>query len=258
MLICSKMKKTVATVALAFAVIPSSAALACNPVNPICMFKTLLKTTPGLPVVDPVSIPAIVPHVPAALLKEGQEKAKEMIDKQLQQTRSVDNPANVEVAKMPSMNEVALAEGQEFPALEGFPAFDSEDPMEIAKAIEVLYLRPGWQEGEKSPMTTYDKSLMDYYREQFQLNNTVEAVGTYAVLEAKINELMAAAETVQKKMDEADDLNKAQRANFEARLLEYQLKIVYNQLLATQLQMTSVSQLSVLRPVLDAPVLGKM
>ena len=156
------------------------------------------------------------------------------------------------------MNEVALAEGQEFPALEGFPAFDSEDPMEIAKAIEILYLRPGWQEGKDSPLTTYDKSLMDYYREQFQLNNIVEAVGTYTVLEAKINELMATAETVQKKLDGADDLNKAQRANFEAQLLEYQLQIVYNQLLATQLQMKSVSQLSVIRPVLNEPILSKM
>ena len=257
MLICSKMKNTVMTVALAFAMIPSVAS-ACNPVNPICLFKQLLKTTPGLPVVDPVSIPAIIPHVPAALLKEGQEKAKELIDKQLQQTRSVDKPADVKMDKMPSTNEVALAQGQEFAALEGFPAFDSEDPMEIAKAIEVLYLRPGWQEGDKSPLTTYDQSLMAYYRQQFQLNNIVEAVGTYAVLESKITALMATAENVQKKLDEADDLNKAQRANFEAQLLEYQLQIVYNQLLAAQLQMTSVSQLSAMRPILDAPVLGKM
>lgn len=257
MLIYSNMKKTVMAVALAFAMMPSPAS-ACNPINPICLFKMVLKTTPGLPVVDPGSISAIIPHVPAALTKEGQEKAKELIDKQLQQTRSVDKPADVQIGKMPSMNEVALAEGQEFPALEGFPAFDSEDPMEIAKAIEVLYLRPGWQEGKDSPLTTYDKSLMDYYREQFQLNNIVEAVGTYTVLEAKINELMATAETVQKKLDSADDLNKAQRANFEAQLLEYQLQIVYNQLLATQLQMKSVSQLSVIRPVLNEPILSKM
>ena len=217
MLIYSNMKKTVMAAALAFAMMPSPAS-ACNPINPICLFKMVLKTTPGLPVVDPGSISAIIPHVPAALTKEGQE----------------------------------------FPALEGFPAFDSEDPMEIAKAIEVLYLRPGWQEGKDSPLTTYDKSLMDYYREQFQLNNIVEAVGTYTVLEAKINELMATAETVQKKLDGADDLNKAQRANFEAQLLEYQLQIVYNQLLATQLQMKSVSQLSVIRPVLNEPILSKM
>ena len=258
MLICNKMKKTFVTTALAIAMIPSVAS-ACNPVNPICLFQKMMKATPGLPVLDFVSIPAMIPNTPAALLKEAQNKAKEIVDKKFQKARAEEKTDDVKMDKVPSLSAMEMAPNQEFSSLESFPKLDSEDPMEIAKAIEVLFLRPGWQDKKAlSTLSAYDEALMMYYRDAFQLNNIVELVGTYAILDAKIEELLAAAEVIQKKVKEADDLNKSQRAAYEADLLDYQLLVIQNELAATELQMYSISHLVAMKPILDEPVLTKV
>ncbi|HBO59952.1 MAG TPA: hypothetical protein DD624_08610, partial [Alphaproteobacteria bacterium] len=258
MLICSKMKKTFVTTALAIAMIPSVAS-ACNPVNPICLFQKMMKATPGLPVLDFVSIPAMIPNTPAALLKEAQNKAKEIVDKKFQKAHAEEKTDDVKMDKVPSLSAMEMAPNQEFSSLESFPKMDSEDPLEIAKAIEVLFLRPGWQDKKAlSSLSAYDEALMMYYRDAFQLNNIVELVGTYAILDAKIEELMAAAEAIQKKVKEADDLNKSQRASYEADLLDYQLSIIQNELAATELQVYSISHLVAMKPILDEPVLTKV
>ena len=258
MLICNKMKKTFVTTALAIAMIPSVAS-ACNPVNPICLFQKMMKATPGLPVLDFVSIPAMIPNTPAALLKEAQNKAKEIAAKKFQKARAEEKTDDVKMDKVPSLSAMEMAPNQEFSSLESFPKLDSEDPMEIAKAIEVLFLRPGWQDKKAlSMLSAYDEALMMYYRDAFQLNNIVELVGTYAILDAKIEELLAAAEVIQKKVKEADDLNKSQRAAYEADLLDYQLLVIQNELAATELQMYSISHLVAMKPILDEPVLTKV
>ena len=191
MLICSKMKKTFVTTALAIAMIPSVAS-ACNPVNPICLFQKMMKATPGLPVLDFVSIPAMIPNTPAALLKEAQNKAKEIVDKKFQKAHAEEKTDDVKMDKVPSLSAMEMAPNQEFSSLESFPKMDSEDPLEIAKAIEVLFLRPGWQDKKAlSSLSAYDEALMMYYRDAFQLNNIVELVGTYAILDAKIEEISA-------------------------------------------------------------------
>ena len=92
MLTLNKMKQAFAAAGLAL-VFSCSAAHACMPVNPICLFKMVLKATPGMPVFDFVSVPAIIPHVPAALLKEGQSKMKEIADKALEDIRSGKKPS---------------------------------------------------------------------------------------------------------------------------------------------------------------------
>ena len=148
--------------------------------------------------------------------------------------------------------------GKEIASLEAFPKVDGEDPLKIAQAVEVLFLRPGWQDGGESGFSSYDMELMAYYRKQFQLNNIVEAVGFYTVLDSKIEELMASAEKIQSQLESADDLNKSERVNYEANLLEYQLQIVYNQLLALKVQLVAVADLVGLQPILTEPLLGKM
>ncbi len=257
MLICNKIKKAVILAALAVVMVPSAAS-ACNPINPICLFKKMLKACPGLPVFDFVSVPAIIPHVPAALSREAQNKAKEFADKKLEQIRSVGKPADVKMPKTISVKGAELPNGKEIASLEAFPKVDGEDPLKIAQAVEVLFLRPGWQDGGESGFSSYDMELMAYYRKQFQLNNIVEAVGFYTVLDSKIEELMASAEKIQSQLESADDLNKSERVNYEANLLEYQLQIVYNQLLALKVQLVAVADLVGLQPILTEPLLGKM
>ena len=88
MLTISKMKKTFLAVGVILAFSASQANAKCMPVNPICLFKMILKATPGMPVMDFTSIPAIIPHVPAALLKEGQAKLKEIADNALEKYKS--------------------------------------------------------------------------------------------------------------------------------------------------------------------------
>lgn len=255
MLTFNKMKKLFFTVGLILA-FSASQAQACNPLNPICLFQMLLKACPGLPVFDFVSVPAIIPHIPAALLKEGQAKMKEIADNALEKLRSGSLPSLADIKlEPPSFAGVTKAANEEFASLEAFPSVDSTDPMKVAKAIEVIFLRPGWQD-KKSELTKYDLQLMSYYQSQFAYNNVIEIMGFTAYMDNKLEELMTAAEDIQKQIDSADDLNKAQRANYAAHLMEYQLMIVQNQLLAASLQMDTANGLK--GTVLDNAVFGEM
>lgn len=76
-------------------------------------------------------------------------------------------------------------------------------------------------------------------------------------MQNKLEELMVIAEDIQKQIESADDLNKAQRANYSAHLMEYQLMIVYNQLLAAGLQLDTANTLSD-GILLDQPIFGNM
>ena len=132
---------------------------------------------------------------------------------------------------------------------------DGEDPAAIAKAVEIIFLRPGWNE-EDTTYTQYDKSLMNYYQGQFDFNNTVEVIGFTMYMQTKIDELMSVMEDIQKQIDSADDLNKAQRSNYAAHLMEYQLMIIQNQLAAVDLQMETSRLLK--GTVLDKPVFSDL
>ena len=81
---------------------------------------------------------------------------------------------------------------------------DGEDPLEVSKAIEVIFLRPGWNE-EGSELTQYDKLLMKYYQGQFKYNNVLEIAGYTAFMQNRLEELMTAAEDIQKQIESADD-----------------------------------------------------
>lgn len=256
MLTLNKMKKTILAVGLILAFSASQANAKCMPVNPICLFKMLLQVTPGLPVFDFTSVPAIIPHVPAALLKEGQAKLKEIADNSLEKLRSGQLPSLADIKLDPPSFEGAMtAAGQEFASLESFPQMDGEDPMAVAKAVEVIFLRPGWND-ENAEHTKYDSSLLKYYQGQFNLNNVVEVMGFTTFMINKIEELLTAAEDVQKQIDGADDLNKAQRANYAAHLMEYQLSIIQNQLTAVSIQMEATTKL--IGNVIDKPIFSNM
>ncbi len=257
MLTLNRMKKLFLSVGLMVAFSSSPAQAGCMPINPICLFKMILKATPGMPVFDFASVPAIIPHVPAALLKEGQVKMKEIADNALEKIRSGELPSMADIKlDMPSFEGSVPSENQEYASLEVFPKMDGEDPLAVAKAIEVIFLRPGWDQKD-STMTQYDRLLMAYYRGQFKLNNVLEVSGYTAFMENRLEELMTAAEDIQKQIENADDLNKSQRANYAAHLMEYQLMIVYNQLLAAELQVDTASKLSE-GYVLDKPIFGNM
>ena len=304
MLTLNKMKKMFWVIGFMLAFSSSPAQAGCMPINPICLFKMILKVTPGLPVFDFASVPAIIPHVPAALLKEGQAKLKEIADNALEKLRSGQLPSLAEIKlDMPSFDGAIPAESEEFTSLEAFPQMDAEDPLEVAKAIEVIFLRPGWDQTEKptllpgldnntssggggallpgldnntssgeggallpgiendkkksySTMTQYDKLLMEYYQNKFKFVNVLEIAGYTEFMQGRLEELMTAAEDVQKQIESADDLNKAQRANYAAHLMEYQLMIVYNQLLAAELQLVASNRLK--GTIIDQPIFGNM
>jgi len=256
MLTLNKMKKTLLAAGLIFVFSGSGASAACMPWNPICIFKMILKSSPGMPVFDFVSVPSIIPHIPAALLKEGQAKIKEKVDEKLGSLRSNGSPSDAKIeVKNPDFSGGGHAPNEEFASLEAFPKMDGEDPVAVAKAVEVVFLRPGWNEGESS-YTKYDAALMNYYQGQFEYNNTVEIIGFTMYMQTKIDELMAAMEEIQKQVDSADDLNKAQRSNYAAHLMEYQLMIIQNQLSAVDLQMESSRLLK--GTVLDKPVFSDL
>ncbi len=256
MLIFNKMKKTFLAVGLVLAFSTSQAQAKCMPINPICLFQMLLKITPGLPVFDFTSVPAIIPHVPAALLKEGQAKLKEIADNALEKLRSGQLPSLADIKlEPPSFTGATTAQGEEFASLEAFPVTDGEDPLAIAKAVEAIFLRPGWNENG-SKITNYDSLLMRYYHSQFDFNNATEIMGFSSYMQNKVEELMTAAEDIQKQIESADDLNKAQRANYAAHLMEYQLMIVQNQIKAATMQSTIATSLKGF--ILDKPVFGNM
>ena len=257
MLTLNKIKKFFLAVGLVFVFSSSPVYAGCMPINPICLFKMILKATPGMPVFDFTSVPAIIPHIPAALLKEGQAKLKEIADNALEKLRSGELPSLADIKlEMPSFEGATKSENEELASLEAFPQMDGEDPLEVAKAVEVIFLRPGWDD-EKSQFTAYDDQLMKYYQGQFKYNNVIEIMGYTEFMKNRLEELMTAAEDIQKQIESADDLNKAQRANYAAHLMEYQLMIVYNQLLAAELQMDTASQLGG-GYVLDQPIFGAM
>lgn len=256
MLICNKIKKALFMVGFVLAFSTSQAKAGCMPINPICLFQMIMKLTPGLPVFDFTSVPAIIPHVPAALLKEGQAKLKELADNALQKLRSGQLPSLADIKlEPPSLSGGTTAPDEEYASLESFPAMDMEDPLEIAKSIESIYLRPGWNDKE-SVFSNYDNKLMGYYQAQFVFNNTVEVLGFNTYMENKMEELITAAEDIQKQIDSADDLNKAQRANYAAHLMEYQLMIIQNQLAAAALQQRTAANLKGI--ILDQPIFGGM
>lgn len=258
MLIFNKMKKAVAAACLVFVFSASQAkADDCMPINPICLFKMLLQLSPGLPVFDFASIPATIPHLPAALLKEGQAKLKEIADNGLEKLRSGQLPSLADIKiSPPDFGGSVPPANTEYDSLAPFPNIDGETPEEIAKAVEVIFLRPGWQD-ENNVVSMYDDEVMRYYSNKFAYINTIEIMGYAEFMQNKMKEFASAAEDIQKQVEQADDSNKAQRANYAAHLLEYQLMIVQSQLTAATLQLRTATKLGA-GYVLDKPVFGNM
>ena len=254
MLTLIKMKKVFVAAGLILAFSASHARAACMPWNPICIFKMILKASPGMPVFDFTSVPAMIPHIPAALLKEGQAKLKEVADNSLEKLRSGQLPSMSKIDfKAPDFKGITHAPNEEFSPLEAFPSMDSDDPMEIAKSVEVIFLRPGWNDKD-AQFSKHDELLMKYYHGKFEFENVTEILGFVTSMQSTMDGLLTAMEDVQKQIDSADDLNKAQRANYAAGLIEYQLMVAQNQLEAVALQMDSVGKLKGF--VLDNPVLS--
>ena len=98
--------------------------------------------------------------------------------------------------------------------------------------------------------------MMKYYHGMFEFENVTEVLGYVTSMQNKMDDLLTAMEDIQKQIDSADDLNKAQRANYAAGLIEYQLMIIQNQLDAVALQMDVVGNLKGF--ILDKPVLSNM
>lgn len=250
------MKKVFVAAGLILAFSASQAQAACMPWNPICIFKMILKASPGMPVFDFTSVPAMIPHIPAALLKEGQAKVKEIADDSLEKLRSGQLPSAAAIKiTAPDFSGMTHSPNEEFSPLEAFPSMDSDDPMEIAKAIEVIFLRPGWNDKD-AKFSKYDENLVKYYHNQFEFENATEVLGFVTYMQNTMESLLTAMEDIQKQIDSADDLNKAQRANYAAGLMEYRLMILQNQLEAVVLQMDSVDKLKGV--ILEKPVLSNI
>ncbi|MCQ2914415.1 MAG: hypothetical protein MJ247_04400 [Alphaproteobacteria bacterium] len=249
------MKKIAFAFALVFILSPIKAH-ACNPLNPICWFQMILKATPGLPVLDIAALPAVIPHVPAALQKKAQTILQEQLEEQLQKIRSGQKPSLSGLAKLKNVSGLMSAKSEEaVSVMEAFPALhDSKDPLEIAKTIEKLFIRPREASGEG--MSESSRALLEYYRKQFELNNMVDALSTYAIIEAQMETLVQNAEEIQNKMGSSSDLNQSQRANFDAQILEYQLMVLETQLQAVALQMDSMLKISKAKPYLNESILG--
>ncbi|MBO4520016.1 MAG: hypothetical protein J5787_02300 [Alphaproteobacteria bacterium] len=258
MSIFNKIKKAVTATGLVLIFSASQAKAGdCMPVNPICLFKMLLQASPGLPVFDFASIPAVIPHLPAALLKEGQAKLKEIADDGLEKIRSGQLPSLADIKiSTPDFGGSVPPANTEYSSLAPFPNIDGDTPEEIAKAVEVIFLRPGWRDGD-APMSVYDLAVMEYYAKKFAYINTLEVLGFAEYMQNKIKEFAAAAEDIQKQVEHADDENKAQRANYAAHLLEYQLMIVQNQLTAATLQLRTANDLE-RGYILSRPIFGNM
>ena len=252
MLTLNKLKKVFLGVFLILA-FSASPAKACNPVNPVCLFKMLLKATPGLPTFDFVSLPAAIPHYPAALQKEFQQKLKQDGDDQMNDAHSEGDPSAVNIPyKGPDYSGAIPAEGEEYMALEAFKV-DSDDPMEIAKAIEPIFVRPGWND-KNSEFTRYDKALLAYYKGQFRFNNSIEVLGFIAYMQNKLEEMLSAADEIQQMVENSQDINQSLRANFAARLMEYELRIIENHIRAAEIQVNISDELK--KIVLAQPVLS--
>ena len=275
MLNLSKMKKIFSTACLILAFSATQAVAddddMCLFLSPICLFKTILKSAPTIPVHDFISTPAMIRHVPAALAKEEQVQLKQEADIELRKVRSKamlngsdpsDLAASEEARKIPfvspNFDGGTPAAREEYMSLEPFPISGSDAfsvPLEIAKAIEVIFLRPGWKD-ENSKLTNYDKNLMKYMRGHFFMDNTVEIMGFSAYMQNKVDDMLNSAKLIQEQIRNADDLNKSQRANYAAQLMEYELMIIQNQIRAATMQEDIADRLN--KVVLDAPIFGNM
>lgn len=265
MSICTKIKKIAVCAVIATALAPSSA-FACKPWNPICIFQLILKATPGLPVLDIVSLPALIPHIPSAIQKEGQVMLKEELDKQLELLRSGKLPNLSKLTKLKDMSNILNGAGkggsqEAASVMESFPQLtDSTDPVEIARVIEKLYMVPGCDENGKCDakcpgLSAYDREVMEYRRNQFLLNNMIDAMAVYTQLDATVEKLQSNAEEIQNQLSSSTDLNQATRVNYDAQVLEYQLMILQNQLNAIGLQIESMYQLTNKKPQLTRSIL---
>lgn len=254
MLSWNKMKKLF-LVALLCSLFPLPAQ-ACIPLNPICLFKMLLKATPGFPVMDFVSIPGIIPHVPATLQKEGQAQLKKLADKKMKEIRgdAETSPVSRDKANYPELD--TPAEGEPYPSLAGFPNIDTTDPEAVAKSIEVLFVRPAYENSEE--LSVHDKAIVKYQADMFKYNNAIEIAGFLSAFQNKFKDISVYGEHVTNRLDEAKDFKKALRANYEAAQMEYQLNLLYNELLAAQLQLDMANKLANEGIILDKPVLGAM
>lgn len=254
MLYWNKMKKVLFILLLCSAF--PAPAQACFPLNPICLFKMLLKATPGFPVMDFVSIPGIIPHIPATLQKEAQAQLKKMADQKMKEIRG-DNATSPVSKDKPDYPELETpAESQPYPSLDGFPDIDTTDPMAVAKSIEALFVRPAWESSES--LSVHDKEIMKYQANMFKYNNAIEIAGFLAAFQDKFKNVSVYAEHVTNRLDEASDFKKSLRANYAATQMEYQLNLLYNELLAAQLQMEMAEKLANEGIILDKPILGAM
>lgn len=263
MLSWNKMKK-LCFVALLCSLFPLPAQ-ACNPLNPICLFKMLLKATPGFPVMDFVSIPGIIPHVPATLQKEGQAQLKKLADKKMQELRGgVPSASGIgggssDKSVYPELD--TPAEGEPYPSLAGFPDIDTTDPEAVAKSIEVLFVRPSYENSKE--LSVHDRALMKYQAGMFRYNNAIEIAGFLAEFKNKFRSISAGGTSkdeaqIKENMSEAEAVEQALAANYEAAQMEYQLNLLYNELLAAQLQLNMADKLANEGIILDKPVLGAM
>ena len=135
----------------------------CMAISPLCIIRTILKATPTLPVHDIIATPAMIRHVPAALAKEGQLQLKLTAEEKLRKLRSKDTPSKTKVPFIsPGYDGAIPAANEEYMTLEAFPVTDSEDPIEIAKAIEPIFVRLGWNDPD-TPVTQYSVSQTTLY-----------------------------------------------------------------------------------------------
>lgn len=249
----NKLKKVLLVIGISVAIpLPAQA---CNPLNPICLFQKILKMTPGMPVFDFVSLPPMIPHIPAAITKEANQKLKQIQDEAMQKIRSTDSPSMSSLKVEPKMPEFEKTPEGQLPApLEAFPNVDLDDPLEIAKAIEPLYVRPGWDSSEE--MTLHDKALMSYYAGQNAYNNLKDVAGAVAELKGKIKDIASGLEDIQNKMNDAKDLADAKKVNLSAHVAELQIMAIENKLDALMEQVGTTQSLFSSTTVLNKPLLN--
>lgn len=244
----TKMKKVaVATAFAVLALFPVTAHAIC--LTPICIFERILKACPGLPTLDFVAIIPAIGEVIPAVAKQVQVAVQERLNEKEQEEYKGEDTDPEPMEDMPSMEVVFMDEDDQFYSLlpfDSLSAKDTEDPMEISKAIEVLFLRPGWKSRE--PVSMYDDALLRYYADQFKLNNTIEVIGFMTVLKARMLHVLEHSKSIADRLDTTGgdemDLNKAQRLMYEANVMRYQLSILENQMTAAKNQMYFASQLA--------------
>jgi hypothetical protein len=211
---------------LLVAIMPIGQAQAGLCVTPICLFKMMLKMSPGFPVFDFSTVPVVIGQVPGTVLQKSQSLLKEQADQMTRNARSMKgnfsvngvsktlkNPSDFKIKKIqvPKLNPASRMNSIKTLATKDISGknIDLKDPKKVAALAEGMLVSPG-----KNRQARDDHKRM---RRQFYRDNIASSLAFSAHMQGQLEDMNQVIDDLAQTATTDGDENQSVRANLAAR-----------------------------------------